>query len=130
RPTSAGDGFDLAQDLELRCEKTMGRHTNDFMTSFYSHTPSGFMVEYGWGGRCIDPATWQAKEMSHGGSLWGHERLWLDAERRQNARAVQLGAAAAGLRQPVPDLPGHYPLSGGVGPWWDQAKKNSGATRA
>jgi len=125
-----GQGFDLAQNLEVPLGTTMGRHTNDFMTSFYSHTPSGFMVEYGWGGRSIDPATWQAKEMPHGGSLWGHERLWLDAERRQNARAIQLGAAAAGLRQPVQVLQGNYALSAGVCPWWDQAKQRGGATGA
>ena len=65
------------------------------MTSFYSRTPSGFMVEYGWGGRCIDPASWQPGEMTNGGSLWGHERLWLDAERRQSARDIQLQVAAA-----------------------------------
>jgi len=27
---------------------TFGRHTSDFLTSFYSWTPSNFMVEYGW----------------------------------------------------------------------------------
>ena len=118
-----GQGFDLAQDLDVRLGTTIGRHTNDFMTSFYSHTPSGFMVEYGWGGRCIDPEVWQAGEMTNGGSLWGHERLWLDAERRQNAREIQLQAAAKGLRQPVQVLEGNYALSAGVCPWWDQAKR-------
>ena len=122
-----GQGFDIAQNLEVPLGTTIGRHTNDFMTSFYSRTPSGFMVEYGWGGRCIDPASWQPGEMAHGGSLWGHERLWLDAERRQNARDIQLQVAAAGLRQPVQVLEGNYAVSAGVCPWWDQAKKSSGA---
>ncbi len=117
-----GQGFDLAQSLDLPLGTTMGRHTNDFMTSFYSRTPSGFMVEYGWGGRSIDPANWQASEMTHGGSLWGHERLWLDAERRQAARQIQLGAAAEGLRQPVQVMEGNFALTAGVCPWWDQAK--------
>ena len=38
-----------------RIGTTLGRHTNDFMTSFYARTPNDFMVEYGWGGRSIDP---------------------------------------------------------------------------
>jgi 2,3-dihydroxybiphenyl 1,2-dioxygenase len=118
-----GQGFDIAQDLQVPLGTTIGRHTNDFMTSFYSRTPSGFMVEYGWGGRTIDPSSWQAGEMQHGGSLWGHERLWLDAERRQNAREIQLRAAADGLRQPVQVLQGNYALSAGVCPWWEQAKR-------
>jgi 2,3-dihydroxybiphenyl 1,2-dioxygenase len=117
-----GQGFDLAQSLDLPLGTTMGRHTNDFMTSFYSRTPSGFMVEYGWGGRSIDPANWQASEMTHGGSLWGHERLWLDVERRQATRQIQLGAAAEGLRQPVQVMEGNFALTAGVCPWWDQAK--------
>jgi 2,3-dihydroxybiphenyl 1,2-dioxygenase len=120
-----GQGFDIAQSLEVPLGTTIGRHTNDFMTSFYSRTPSGFMVEYGWGGRCIDPAAWQASELTHGGSLWGHDRLWLDAERRQNARDLQLRAAADGRRQPVQVLEGNFSLSAGVCPWWDQAKQNS-----
>src|SRR5262245_37644852 len=103
-----GQGFDLAQSLDVPLGTTIGRHTNDFMTSFYSRTPSGFMVEYGWGGRSIDPVAWQASEMTHGGSLWGHERLWLDAERRQQARKMQLHAAATGLRQPVQVLEGNF----------------------
>ena len=45
------------------------------MTSFYARTPGGFMMEYGWGGRVVDPATWQAVEMHSGPSLWGHERI-------------------------------------------------------
>ncbi len=67
------------------------------MTSFYAKTPSSFMVECGWGGREIDPATWQPVEMHHGPSLWGHERVWLppkrprgrarDADERRRAKA-------------------------------------------
>jgi 2,3-dihydroxybiphenyl 1,2-dioxygenase len=121
-----GQAFDLAQSLEVPLGTTIGRHTNDFMTSFYSRTPSGFMVEYGWGGRSIDPQIWQASEMTHGGSLWGHERMWLDAPRRQQARQMQLRAAADGLRQPVQVLEGNFALSAGVCPWWDGVKRQSG----
>jgi 2,3-dihydroxybiphenyl 1,2-dioxygenase len=57
-----GQGYDLAQLEENRIAYTLGRHTNDYMTSFYTHSPSGFFVEYGWGGRVIDPSTWQPHE--------------------------------------------------------------------
>lgn len=80
---------------------TLGRHTNDHMMSFYATSPSGFMVEVGWGGRSIDDATWKVEEMVHGPSIWGHERSWLSAEKRAEARALRLQAAADGLRAPV-----------------------------
>ena len=51
-----GQGYDLAQLEDGRVVYTLGRHTNDHMTSFYVNTPSGFFIEYGWGGRIIDPA--------------------------------------------------------------------------
>jgi 2,3-dihydroxybiphenyl 1,2-dioxygenase len=50
----------------------IGRHTNDEMFSFYVRTPSGFDIEYGWGGVQIGDA-WDVREydkISH----WGHER--------------------------------------------------------
>ena len=80
---------------------TLGRHTNDHMLSFYAASPSGFMVECGWGGRSIDDATWRVEEMVHGPSIWGHERSWLSEEKRAEARALRLQAAAEGLRAPV-----------------------------
>ena len=45
-----GQGYDIALG-EGRVATTLGRHTSDFITSFYTWTPSGFMVEYGWGAR-------------------------------------------------------------------------------
>jgi hypothetical protein len=39
----------------------LGKHTNDHMVSFYLRTPSGFNVEYGWGAREMDDATWQVQ---------------------------------------------------------------------
>ncbi len=50
----------------------LGRHTNDWMVSFYAPTPSGFSVEYGWNGRSIeDESTWQVQNY-HAASRWGH----------------------------------------------------------
>jgi 2,3-dihydroxybiphenyl 1,2-dioxygenase len=99
-----GQGYDLAQLEDGRVAYTLGRHTNDWMTSFYSQSPSGFFVEYGWGGRVIDPGSWQPHETHDGPSLWGHERLYMEAEQRAQLREMRLSAAARGVRAPV-DLP-------------------------
>lgn len=49
----------------------LGRHTNDQMVSFYSRTPSGFDVEFGYGGLRVDDATWMVSEVTKA-SFWGH----------------------------------------------------------
>jgi len=54
--------------------KTIGRHSNDHMVSFYARTPGGFEVEYGWDGLQIDPASWTAGRLESP-SLWGHRLL-------------------------------------------------------
>ena len=51
-----GQAYDLALSKPEMIGTTLGRHVNDHMTSFYSYSPSQFLVEYGWGGRSIDPA--------------------------------------------------------------------------
>ena len=51
-----GQAYDLALRDPDSIGATFGRHANDEMTSFYSMSPSKFMVEYGWGGRSIDPS--------------------------------------------------------------------------
>ena len=114
-----GQGYDLAQAVPDRVGVTLGRHTNDFMTSFYARTPADFMVEYGWGGRDIDPASWEPFECVHGPSLWGHERNWLPPEKREEARALRMGAAAQGVREPVQVLAGNHTRLAGSCPWWD-----------
>lgn len=95
-----GQGYDLACQDEGRVAYTLGRHTNDNMVSYYSHTPSGFFVEYGWGGKIIDPATWQPHETFDGPSYWGHERLYLPPEPRARLREMRLDAARRGIRAP------------------------------
>ena len=101
-----GQGYDLAcQDME-RIAYTLGRHTNDYMTSYYAKTPSGFFVESGWGGRVIDPATWEPHETFTGPSFWGHERLYLPDEPRARMREMRLKTARDGLRAPpAPQCP-------------------------
>ena len=118
-----GQAYDVALSQPERVNVTLGRHTNDFMTSFYAKTPSAFMVECGWGGREIEPSTWQPVEMHDGPSLWGHERVWLPSEDREVAREMRMRAAASGLRAPVQVMDGNYKLMPGTCPWWDGVSK-------
>jgi 2,3-dihydroxybiphenyl 1,2-dioxygenase len=53
---------------------SLGRHTNDHMVSFYARTPSGFEVEYGYGARTVDDATWRVARHD-APSSWGHKRV-------------------------------------------------------
>lgn len=120
-----GQGYDIALQDKGRIAQTFGRHINDMMTSFYSYTPSGFMLEYGWGGRTIDPATWTPEEVADGPSLWGHERHWLPPESRAEARAQAMRAAANGLRSPVQVMDGNHTLVPGTCPWFDAMRSES-----
>jgi len=95
-----GQGYDLAQLQEGRVAYTLGRHLNDYVTSYYAHTPSGFFVESGWGGRVIDPATWTPHETFDGPSSWGHERLNLGVDMRARLRDMRIDSAARGRRVP------------------------------
>ena len=118
-----GQGYDLAQAEDGRLAVTLGRHCGDFVTSFYTWNPSGFMIESGWGARDIDPQAWQASERKEGPSLWGHDRMWLSPEQRTEAREMRLANAARGLRRPVQVLPGNYDVMAGACPWFDTMKK-------
>lgn len=66
-----GATFYLCQDQGVPISRGLGRHTNDHMVSFYLRSPSGFEVEYGWGGRVVDDSTWQVQYHTSG-SMWGH----------------------------------------------------------
>jgi 2,3-dihydroxybiphenyl 1,2-dioxygenase len=117
-----GQGYDLALRESGRIATTLGRHINDQMLSFYARTPSDFFVEYGWGGRAIDPATWQPEEITYGASLWGHDRDWLEPERLAAATALKLKAAADGLRAPVNVMDGNFARAAAPCPWWNSTK--------
>ncbi len=104
-----GQGYDLLQYKDGAIAYTLGRHTNDYMTSFYSNTPSGFFIENGWGGRIIDPATWVAEETDVGPSFWGHERLHMPDDLRMKFREKRLETAAKGKQAPqLVDCPWLY----------------------
>jgi 2,3-dihydroxybiphenyl 1,2-dioxygenase len=64
----------LAQDGSVPISASLGRHTNDHMVSFYMRSPSGFEVEYGFGARTIDDATWKVQQ-HYAGSIWGHRGM-------------------------------------------------------
>jgi 2,3-dihydroxybiphenyl 1,2-dioxygenase len=117
-----GQGYDIALGEEGRVMTTLGRHPNDYMMSFYAKSPSGFMVEMGWGGREVDDATWQVTEVTVGPSLWGHDRVWLPDEQRAQARELRLKAARDGQRAPVQVMAGNYEQMSGACPWWDAMK--------
>ena len=106
-----GQGFDLIQHKEDAVAYTIGRHTNDYMTSFYANSPSGFFVENGWGGRVINPETWVAHETNEGPSFWGHERLYMPEEQRKIFRDKRLETSALGKQAPLlVDCPWLYDL--------------------
>lgn len=67
-----GSALDAATRSGAALATTLGRHTNDQMVSFYVVSPSGFEVEYGWGGRLIDDSVWQVQRHDRG-ALWGHK---------------------------------------------------------
>jgi 2,3-dihydroxybiphenyl 1,2-dioxygenase len=115
-----GQAYDIALTDPESIGSTFGRHANDHVTSFYSWSPSGFMVEYGWGGRLVEPGNWKAEE-AVGPSLWGHERAWLAPEKRDEARAMRRKLAEDGIREPVQVLEGNHRLMPGTCPWWDAA---------
>ncbi len=43
--------YDLVREQKIPVTIKPGKHSNDHMYSFYFRNPSGWMIEYGWGGR-------------------------------------------------------------------------------
>ena len=70
---AVGATLDIVRDRGLPLSTGLGRHTNDHMVSFYAQTPSGFDVEFGYGARTVDDATWTVGRYDSGSS-WGHRR--------------------------------------------------------
>jgi extradiol dioxygenase len=66
-----GRALDIVNERKIPLAMSMGRHTNDLMTSFYVRTPSGFEIEYGTGGILVNDDNW---ELGHynATSHWGH----------------------------------------------------------
>ena len=67
-----GRALDIVNERQIPLAMSLGRHTNDLMTSFYVRTPSGFEIEYGTGGVVVDDATWEVG-LYDAQSIWGHK---------------------------------------------------------
>jgi 2,3-dihydroxybiphenyl 1,2-dioxygenase len=65
-----GYGYDIVRDRGIPVMLEPGKHSNDHMQSFYLQTPSGFWMEYGFGGLEIGEH-WQIKNYDQP-MLWGH----------------------------------------------------------
>lgn len=94
-----GRAYDMALEHPESIGVSLGRHSNDHVTSFYLRTPDGWMLELGWAGRLIGP-DWEVADLP-GMSLWGHDRTWLPPEKREHARQILKDIAASGLRAPI-----------------------------
>jgi 2,3-dihydroxybiphenyl 1,2-dioxygenase len=71
---TVGRAWDRVQAGAAPITSTLGRHTNDEMLSFYAKSPSGFAVEYGFGGLLVDDSTWMPSRYN-ATSYWGHQRI-------------------------------------------------------
>lgn len=67
-----GRALDRMAAHGVRQSATLGQHTNDRMISFYMKSPSGFDIEYGFGGAVVDWQQHLVHEFSRV-SLWGHD---------------------------------------------------------
>lgn len=67
-----GRAMDRMLAHEVTLSATLGQHTNDRMTSFYMRCPSGFDIEYGYGGAVVDWKRHVVHEFTRV-SLWGHD---------------------------------------------------------
>src|SRR6185312_7214109 len=121
-----GQGYDLAQMDREKIVATLGRHSNDFMTSFYMRTPSEFFVEYGWGGRDVDDATWQRHEVDTLASFWGHDGLFRAVGGEDPPAELRHDTQNRQRRAPVQVIDGNYARVKGVCPWWDAVVKTQG----
>ncbi|MCW8193211.1 biphenyl 2,3-dioxygenase [Proteobacteria bacterium 005FR1] len=70
--TEVGRAHDRRIAHQVPLSATLGQHLNDRMTSFYMKTPSGFDLEFGWGGLQVDWDDHSVFEFNRV-SLWGHD---------------------------------------------------------
>lgn len=69
-----GKTYDLCRAKKIPITKTLGRHSNDQMFSFYMKSPAGFEIEYGTAGRLVDDGNWSVQQIDRT-SIWGHHPL-------------------------------------------------------
>ena len=63
-----GMTHDIVRDLKIPVSVALGKHANDQMFTFYSVTPSGWLLEYGGAGRV---ASHQSEYYEY--DMWGHD---------------------------------------------------------
>ncbi|SDE38949.1 VOC family protein [Paraburkholderia lycopersici] len=68
-----GLAFDRVRKAGVPVVMEIGHHPNDGMVSFYCAAPSGFAIEFGWGGLVIDDSTWNVRTYSQLDD-WGHQQ--------------------------------------------------------
>lgn len=66
-----GRAIDLLGRNNTETMQTLGRHTNDLMTSTYISSPSSLQIELGHGGLVVDDLSWVARTYNKP-SFWGH----------------------------------------------------------
>ncbi|NMM92463.1 glyoxalase [Rhodococcus sp. SRB_17] len=64
--------IDLLDEHDVDIMQSLGRHSNDLMTSVYIGSPSGLQIEYGHGGLTVDDLSWVARTYTRP-SYWGHK---------------------------------------------------------
>jgi 2,3-dihydroxybiphenyl 1,2-dioxygenase len=119
-----GQSYDIAQQEEDRVLVKFGRHSNDFMTSFYMRAPSEFLIEHGWGGREVSP-DWQPVELASLASFWGHQGLFEslgEGPASPEAPPPPPMPTPEPNRAPVQVIDGNYERMSGVCLWWDALK--------
>ncbi|BBC30926.1 hypothetical protein SGFS_022200 [Streptomyces graminofaciens] len=67
-----GRAMERAREEDAPLVRGLGRHVNDSIVSFYLQSPSGFHVEYGFGGEVMDWTDHEVRNISYG-TYWGHE---------------------------------------------------------
>ena len=67
-----GFALDRCHRAGVPLSATLGRHTNDQMVSFYMKSPAGFDIEFGFGGREVEPDRVSTSEITSV-SDWGHD---------------------------------------------------------
>lgn len=69
-----GLALDRVQSCGVPLWRSLGRHVNDDMISFYVKCPGGFGLELGCGGMVVDWAKEKTVFETTRGSHWGHQR--------------------------------------------------------
>ena len=69
-----GTGYDQAVAHDVPIRRSLGRHVNDRVVSFYLGTPSGFDIEVGWASTHIEPHRHTTTVFKRT-SIWGHHQL-------------------------------------------------------